>query len=117
MPLKLFDKTISNGLQYLLGTGLVCLLGKNCIELDCIHCIGLLSYHAVCIIQGLSERVSKVKSLGKSQFSHKLSFLSCFRSEISGKFIPYSIQVHHNHPKTSLEVGASNVLSGSGRLH
>ena len=60
--------------------------------------------------------MSKVKSLGKSQFSHKLSFLSCFRSEISGKFIPYSIQVHHNYLKASLEVGTSNVLSGSGKL-
>ena len=28
----------------------------------------------------------------------------------------WSIQVHQNHPKASLEAGASNVLSGSGRL-
>ena len=67
-------------------------------------------------LQGLSERMSKVKCLWKSQFSQKISFLNCFRSEISGKFIPYSIQVHQNHPKASLEAGASDVLSGCERL-
>ena len=67
-------------------------------------------------LQGLSERMSKVKSLWKSQFLQKIIFLSCFRSEISGKFVPYYIQVHHNHPKSSLEVGASIVLSYSSRL-
>ena len=60
--------------------------------------------------------MSKVKCLWKSQFSQKISFLNCFRSEISGKFIPYSFQVHQNHPKASLEAGASYVLSGCDRL-
>ena len=67
-------------------------------------------------IQGLSERMSKVKCLWKSQFSQKISFLNCFRSEISGKFMPYSTQVHQNHPVASLEAGASDVLSGCDRL-
>ena len=67
-------------------------------------------------LQGLSERMSKVKCLWKSQFSQKISFLNCFRSEISGKFMPYSIQVHQNHPEASLEAGASDVLSGCDRL-
>ena len=67
-------------------------------------------------IQGLSERMSKVKCLWKSQFSQKISFLNCFRSEISGKFMPYSIQVHQNHPEASLEAGASNVLLHCGWL-
>ena len=67
-------------------------------------------------IQGLSERMSKVKSLWKSQFSQNLGFLSCFRPEISGKFIPHRIQVHHNHPEASSEAGGSNGLSGTGRL-
>ena len=67
-------------------------------------------------IQGLSERMSKVKCLWKSQFSQKISFLSCFRSEISGKFMPYSIQVHQNHPVISLEAGASDMLSDCGWL-
>ena len=63
-------------------------------------------------IQGLSDRISKVKCLWKSQFSQKIGFLNCFRSEISGKFIPNSIQVHQNHSEASLEAGASNMLSG-----
>ena len=67
-------------------------------------------------LQGLSERMSKVKCLWKSQFSQNISFLNCFRSEISGKFMPHSIQVHQNHPKASLEAGASDVLSGCDRL-
>ena len=67
-------------------------------------------------LQGLSERMSKVKCLWKSQFSQKISFLNCFRSEISGKFMPYSIQVHQNHPEAPLEAGASGVLSDSGWL-
>ena len=67
-------------------------------------------------LQGLSERMSKVKCLSKSQFSQKFSFLNCFRSEISGKFMPYSIQVHQNYPEASLEAGASDVLSGCDRL-
>ena len=60
--------------------------------------------------------MSKVKCLWKSQFSQKISFLNCFRSEISGKFMPYSIQVHQNHPVASLEAGASDVLSDCDRL-
>ena len=64
-------------------------------------------------IQGHPERMSKVKTLWKSQFSPKLSFLSCFRCRISDKFVPYSIQVYHNHPKASKEDCSSNVLSGS----
>ena len=67
-------------------------------------------------LQGHSERTSKVKSLWKSQCSQNLSFLSCFRPEISGKFIPHRIQVHHNHPEASSEAGGSNGLSGTGRL-
>ena len=67
-------------------------------------------------IQGLSERMSKVKSLWKSQFSQNLNFLSCFRPEISGKFIHHRIQVHHNHAEASSEAGDSNGLSGTGRL-
>ena len=67
-------------------------------------------------IQGHSERMRKVKWLWKSQFLNKLSFLSCFRSGISDKFIPFRIQAHHNHPEASSEAGASNVLSGSGWL-
>ena len=67
-------------------------------------------------LQGLSERMSKVKCLWKSQFSQKISFLNCFRSEISGKFMPYSIQVHQNHPVISLEAGASDMLSDCGWL-
>ena len=51
-----------------------------------------------------------------SIFTKKISFLSCFRSEVSGKFMPYSIQVHQKHPKASLEAGASDVLSGCDRL-
>ena len=46
----------------------------------------------------------------------KLSFLSCFRSETSGKFMPYSIQVHHKYPEASSEASVSDVLSGSERL-
>ena len=68
------------------------------------------------ILQGLSERMSKVKCSWKSQFSQKISFLNCFRSEISGKFIPFSNQVHQNHPKSSLQAGAFDVLSGCDRL-
>ena len=68
------------------------------------------------LLQGLSERMSKVKCLWKYQFSQKISFLNCFRSEISGKFMPHSIQVHQNHPKASLEAGASDVLSDCGWL-
>ena len=67
-------------------------------------------------LQGLSERMSKVQCLLKSQFSLIISFLNCFGSEISCKFIPYSIQVHQNHPKPSLEADASDVLSGCYRL-
>ena len=67
-------------------------------------------------LQGLSERLAKVICLLRSQFSHKLSFLSCFRSRISDKFIPFSIQIHHDQPKASKKVCASNVLSGPGRL-
>ena len=67
-------------------------------------------------IQGLSERMAKVICLVKTQFSHKLSFLCCFRSRISDKFIPFSIQVQHDQPKASKKVCASNVLSGPGRL-
>ena len=67
-------------------------------------------------LQGLSERMSKVKWLWKSQFSQNITFLNCFRSEISGKFMPYSIQVHQNHPEASLEAGASNVLLDCGWL-
>ena len=58
----------------------------------------------------------KVKCLWKSQFSQKISFLNCFRSEISGKFMPYSIQVHQNHPVISLEAGASDMPSDCGWL-
>ena len=57
--------------------------------------------------------MSKVKRSWKSQFSPKISFLSCFRCRISGKFVPHSIQVYHHHPKASKEDCASNVLSGS----
>ena len=60
-------------------------------------------------IQGLSERMIKVKCLWKSKCSQKFSFLSCFRSETSGKFI----QVHHKYPEASSEAGVSDVLSGS----
>ena len=67
-------------------------------------------------IQGHPERMRKVNCLWKSQFSQKNSFLNCFRSEIGGKFMPYSIQVHQNHPEASLEAGASGVLSDSGWL-
>ena len=67
-------------------------------------------------IQGLLKRMAKVICLVKSQFSHKLSFLCCFRSRISDKFIPFSIQVQHDQPKASKKVCASNVLSGPGRL-
>ena len=71
--------------------------------------------HCHCL-QGHPERMRKVNCLWKSQFSKKISFLNCFRSEISGKFMPYSIQVHQNHPKASLEAGASNVLLDCGWL-
>ena len=62
-------------------------------------------------VQGLSENVCE-----KLNFYKKNSFLSCFGSEISDKFMPWSIQVHHNHPEATSEAGASNVLSVYGRL-
>ena len=43
-------------------------------------------------------------------------FVKSFSSEISGKFMPYSIQVHHNYHEASSEAGAFNVLSVHGRL-
>ena len=42
-----------------------------------------------------------------------MGFLSCFMSTISDRFIPYNIQVHHNHPVASIQAYASNILSGS----
>ena len=52
--------------------------------------VWLLTNAMWCIIQGLSERMAKVIYLLKSQFSHKSSFLGCFRSRISDKFIRVS---------------------------
>ena len=67
-------------------------------------------------LQGVSERMLKVKCLTDLNFYKQISFPSCFRSETRGKFMPYSIQVHHKYPEASLEAGVSDVLSGSERL-
>ena len=65
---------------------------------------------------GSFRKNGKSSCLLKSQFPQKLSFLSCFRSRISDKFISFSIQVQHDQPKVSKKVCASNVPSGLGRL-
>ena len=59
----------------------------------------------------------KSKMFLKTSIFTKNCFLSCFRSEISDKFMPYSIQVHDDHPEASSEAEAAlNVLSVYGRL-
>ena len=61
------------------------------------------------ILQGHPERVEKVNKLWKSQFSKKISVLSCSWKKNSDKLLPHIIQISQKCFEASLKGCASNV--------